>query len=309
MLNGITALHGVGTPPTPAAATQFLISGGNSTGGSLRKTWLYNISSDTYTSKTDRTSDAGEFPGAGYDSGNVYVFGGGYSNNYVDNYAYSVSGNSWSSKTSMTEGRIYNSYVQYDNKFWTVGGGAAGSNNTRNEFYYYSPSSNTWTSRATLPATRAGMVSGVIGTKIYVSGGFTNVGAGNSAQKTTYEYDPVANTWTTKADSQYFHARNCMGGTSDGTNLFAFGSAENSSNNSGEKYSASSNSWSNATNPTNTLQDAYAAAVYNTDGKIYVATNSAQAATQVYDIAGNSWTGKSGTVSPRTAYNSIALVP
>lgn len=293
----------------PPAATQFLITGGNSSGGSLRKNWLYSISGDTYTSKTDRTSDAGEFPGAGYYSGSVYVFGGGYSNNYVDNYAFNVSGNSWSSKTSMPNGRIYNAYVTYDDKFWAIGGVAAGSNNTRAEFQCYDPVGNSWTSKTNLPATRAAMVSGVIGSKIYVNGGFTNAGAGNSAQKTTYEYDPVGNTWTSKADSQYFHARGFMGGTSDGTNLYAVASSENSPNNSGEKYTASSNSWSNITNPTNTLQDSYSAAVYNTDGKIYVATNSVQAATQVYDIAGNSWTGKSGTVSPRIAYNSIALVP
>ena len=292
---------------TPPAATQIFIAGGNAAGGSLRKSYMYNIASDTYTAKTDATQDAGEYPVAGYYNGSVYLYGGGYSNNYAYNYAYSVSGNSWTAKTSMPAGRLDNGYLTYDNKIWQFGGKAAGSNFTYSTNYYYDPVANSFTQIADLPATRGVLKTGVIGTKFYVNGGYTHSGS-PSYPKSTYEYTVSTNTWATKADSQYVHSKGAVGGSADGTYLYCLYCAEPGNNNA-EKYNPSSNAWSNVTNSTNTLSEAQGVSLYNTDGKIYVPSNNIQSTTQIYNISGNSWTGKTGTTSVTMQYYGAALVP
>lgn len=306
---GNSASSAASNSVTPAVVvnTQIFISGGNAGNGSNKLSYMYNISSDTYTSKTDRTQDAGEYPAAGYYDGSVYVYGGGYSASYTYNYAYSVSGNSWTSKTAMPAGRLDNGYLTYNNKIWQFGGKASGANTTYATNYYYDPVANTFTQIADLPATRGVLKTGVIGTKFYVNGGYTNSGS-SSYPKSTYEYTVSSNTWATKADSQYTHSKGGVGGSSDGTYLYCLYAAE-PGNNTAEKYNPSSNSWSNVTNSTNTLSEAQSAALYNADGKIYVPSNTVQTATQVYSVSGNSWTGKTGTTSVTMQYYGAALVP
>ena len=291
----------------PPAATQIFIAGGNSSNGSLKMAYLYNIASDTYTQKTSATQNAGEYPAAGYVNGSVYLYGGGYDASYTYNYAWSVSGNSWTAKTSMPAGRLDNGYLTYDSKVWQFGGKAAGSNATYSTNYYYNPSSNTFTQIADLPATRGILKTGVIGTKFYVNAGYTNAGS-NTYPKSTYEYTVSTNTWATKADSQYTHAGGAVGGSSDGTYLYClYGSSPG--NNNAEKYNPGTNSWSNVTNSTNTLSEANSASLYNTDGKIYVPSNNVQSTTQIYSVSGNSWTSKTGTPSVTVQYYGAALVP
>jgi N-acetylneuraminic acid mutarotase len=286
--------------------TQFMLAGGNAAGGSLKKNFLYNIASDTYTAKTDLTQNAGEHPGGGYYNGDAYLFGGGYDGGYAYNYAYSVSGNSWSSKTNMTEGRIDLSYATYQGYFWALGGKATGSNLTRAEVYYYNPVSNTWTNRASLPTTRGIGNTGVINNKLYLNGGYNNSGS-NNATADTYEYDWTTNTWTTKASSTYNHCKNPGANASNGTYLYAMGSTEMSPNNQCERYNPSSNTWSDIADSTNTIEGNYSAYFYNGDGKIYVGSGAVQSATQVYDVPSNTWQGKTGT--PNVGMTRAVIVP
>lgn len=308
--NVIAGATGLPVPPV-IPDTKFLLAGGNA-GASYKKTFLYDIALDTYTAKADSSSDHAEWPGSGYYSGNVYLFGGGYTGSFNANEAYSVAGNTWSSKTSMTAGRLDLSYVTYDNKIWAIGGKASGSNASTKTMYYYDPVANTWTQKTDMPDIKVQGVAGVISGKIYAACGFKNPGSPNvnSTVQKTYEYDPVANTWATKQDSQYVHTVVCSGGSSDGTSLFVFGSGEvGTPNNQAEKYTASSNTWSDITDSTNTLEYSYSALLYNANGNVYVSTGSAQSATQVYNIAGNSWTGKTGTPSTGMTRAAIASIP
>lgn len=294
----------------PPTATKILIAGGNAGNGSLKLTYMYDIAADTYTSKTNATQNAGEYPVAGYYGGSVYLFGGGYDNNYAYNYAYSVSGNSWTAKTDMPAGRLDNGYLTYDDKIWQFGGKAIGDNKTYVTNYYYNPVTNSFTQIADQPTVIGVQKTGVIGGKIYVNGGYsrTTYSGPSTYPKTTLEYNISTNTWTTKADSQYTHAKGAVGGSSDGTYLYCLYATEPGNNNA-EKYNPSTNSWSNVTNSTNSLSEAQSVSLYNTDGKIYVPSNTVQTATQIYNISGNSWTGKTGTTSVTMQYYGAALVP
>jgi N-acetylneuraminic acid mutarotase len=63
----------------------------------------------------------------------------------------------------------------------------------------YNVATNTWTSKQDMPAARYGMNgAGVIGGKIYVTGGFTNSEQRPSAS--VFVYNPASNTWTRKRD-------------------------------------------------------------------------------------------------------------
>jgi hypothetical protein len=291
--------------PRQIVSTKFLLAGGNA-GVNYKKTFLYDIAADTYTAKTDMTQDAAEYPGGGYYNGDAFVFGGGYSNNYKYNYAYSVSGNTWSAKTDMTAGRLELTYTTYQNKFYAFGGKAVGSNNTRVEVYYYDPVANTWSQVADMPNNKGSANAGVIGSKIYVNGGYRLPPSPEAGTLLTYEYDVTANTWATVADSTYIHARNPGTNASDGTYLYCFGSTAFSANNEAERYDPVSNTWSNLTDSTNTLADNYAPYFYAGDGKFYTGSGNGQSATQVYTISSNGWTGKSGT--PATGMTRAALV-
>lgn len=287
--------------------TQFLYAGGNAVGGSLKKNFLYNIAADTYTAKTDLAQDAGEHPGGGYYNANVYLFGGGYSNNYAYNYAYSVSGNSWSAKTDMSAGRVDLGTCTYEDYLWAIGGKAVGSNVTKNEVYYYDPVANTWTQKANMPAARGTQGTGVISGKMYVNGGYLN--PGNTAQADTYEYDFTTNTWTTKTSSTYNHAKNPGINASDGTFLYAIANTEFTPNNQAEKYDPVTNAWSNITDSTNTLADNNSSYFVNGDGKIFVGSGPVQNATQVYTISTDTWVGGSGTPSTGMTRPLIAGIP
>lgn len=291
--------------PRITVFTKFLLAGGNTSAGQ-KTVSLYDIAADTYTAKTDMTQDGGEYPGGGYYNGDAYVFGGTSSNAFKYNYAYSVSGNSWTGKTDMTAGRCELTYTTYQNKFYAFGGKASGSNQTRVEVYYYDPVANSWTQVADMPNNKGSGVAGVIGSKIYVNGGYRNPPLPEAGTTLTYEYDVTANTWTTVADSTYVHARNPGTNASDGTYLYAIGSTGYSSNNQAEKYDPVSNTWSDITDATNSIADNYSPFFCANDGKLYVATGYAQSATQVYTISSNSWTGKSGT--PSIGFTRPALV-
>jgi N-acetylneuraminic acid mutarotase len=65
----------------------------------------------------------------------------------------------------------------------------------------YNAATNTWTSKQDMPAARWGMNgTGVIGGKIYVTGGYTKAGWARGATASLFVYDIASNTWTRKRD-------------------------------------------------------------------------------------------------------------
>ena len=61
----------------------------------------------------------------------------------------------------------------------------------------YAPDADKWVQKASLPAARAGVVTCVVGGKIYAIGGWS---AQAPALGTVEEYDPATDVWTKKTD-------------------------------------------------------------------------------------------------------------
>ncbi len=85
------------------------------------------------------------------------------------------------------------------------------------DFWEYDPSTNTWTQKADFGgAARAGAFGFSIGSKGYIGTGIIRSASNPGTTKDFWKYDPVANTWTQKAD---------FGGTARGQDVgFSIGS-------------------------------------------------------------------------------------
>ncbi|MDP2990444.1 MAG: kelch repeat-containing protein, partial [Kiritimatiellota bacterium] len=58
----------------------------------------------------------------------------------------------------------------------------------------YDPATNTWATKASMPAAGSWFASGVFNGKLYAIGG----SIGGASSNTVYVYDPLADTWTTE---------------------------------------------------------------------------------------------------------------
>jgi len=151
---------------------------------------------------------------------------------------------------------------------------------------------NSWRSGAAMPTARMGAAFGVIGTKIYVTGGVDSTGA---FVNTTEIYDTMHNTWTT--DGATIPTPTWVGASAAVKNiLYVIGGATPSELESKvvEAYDPATNSWStnNALMPT---QRNSVTAVAD-GGKIYVIggffNGSRIPTVERYDPAKNSWAWK-----------------
>lgn len=143
----------------------------------------------------------------------------------------------------------------------------------------------TFTDKVNAPTRRYGAVSGVIGNKLYITGG--------SVTGTTECYDPVSNSWTTKAKSTV--GTNCCASVSNGK-LYVFGGYVKSN----RCYDPVSNTWTNKS-------DVPVATVYSSassvGGKIYlvggqdVTNGTVNTKTYIYNTVSNSWETKSNPSS------------
>src|SRR5881227_2050040 len=90
-------------------------------------------------------------------------------------------------------------YYPPGNKIYVFGGEDANSGVNYNVTRIYNIASQTWSTSANMPDVRAFMASGYNSAngKIYLVSGY-NTGQVISAQPDTWEYDPVANTFTSK---------------------------------------------------------------------------------------------------------------
>src|SRR5580765_4417746 len=136
---------------------------------------------------------------AGYIAGG-YSFSSGLTLNTL--YKFVPASNTWSTLAPFPgAGAIMGSAVYYptSNKLYVFGGEDAVSGQNFSDTRIYDVASNTWSSGAPMPDVRSFAVSGYNpgNGKIYVVSGY-NTGTVDSAQPTTWEYDPVANSWSVK---------------------------------------------------------------------------------------------------------------
>jgi N-acetylneuraminic acid mutarotase len=144
---------------------------------------------------------------AGASDGTYSYHAGGYSfttgTTVTSLYRYDPVANTWSTLAPMTTaGAIMASAVYYPttNKIYVFGGEDAATGVNSNATRIYDIATNTWSAGAPMPDVRSFMASGYNSAngKIYLVSGY-NTGTVDSAQPDTWEYDPVANTFTSKA--------------------------------------------------------------------------------------------------------------
>jgi N-acetylneuraminic acid mutarotase len=167
-------------------------------------------------------------------------------------------------------------------------------------------SGDTWKPMASMPTARAQLGVAVANGKVYAIGGSANdpVSGGPALLNVTEEYDPVTDTWTTKAPmptarhsfgiTVYENKIYCIGGSANGPVL-----AEN------EVYDPATDTWETR-NPMPSARAALCANVVN--GKIYLmGGNPANTTNEAYDPSTDSWTTK--TQIPKDAvYSESAVV-
>jgi N-acetylneuraminic acid mutarotase len=158
----------------------------------LKETYLYDPSLNSWTQKADMPT-ARWGPLAVEFNGLIYVFGGTVSVNEV----YDPTTDTWSSKTGLPSGFDQGLMgVRYGDKIHLF---------YKNLHYEYDPALDTgpsptpYTRLADVPTWRTWSTCAVVGTKIYVIGGYSYGPSSSGAVNVNEVYDPGLNTWTTKA--------------------------------------------------------------------------------------------------------------
>src|SRR5947207_11524547 len=143
---------------------------------------------------------------AGASDGTFFYAAGGYSfsqGNTLDTlYRYDPATDSWTTLAPMPQAAIMASAVYYPttNTIYVFGGEDANTGTNYNITRIYDITADTWITGANMPDVRSFMASGYSPTngKIYLVSGY-NTGQVTSAQPDMWEYDPVANTFTSRA--------------------------------------------------------------------------------------------------------------
>jgi N-acetylneuraminic acid mutarotase len=118
----------------------------------------------------------------------IYLVGGAPGSNIVD--IYDTAANTWSSGSAMVNGdRDGVAVAALNNKLY-VCGGRANSTATTALVEEYDPATNTWTRKADMPTARSYASAAVVGSQVYVIGGFSP-----SESLANESFDPVANQW------------------------------------------------------------------------------------------------------------------
>jgi N-acetylneuraminic acid mutarotase len=204
----------------------------------------------------------------------------------------------WVTKASMPTVREQMAVGVISQKLYVVGGQhySASGYLAKNEMY--NPTTNSWTTKAPMPTPRTGLAAGVINGILYAVGGRSISAGGGEVYATTLEaYDPVTNSWTTKAPMPTGRAQISAGVINGilyvvGGNTSSFGPALHKV----EAYNPVTNSWTTKA-PMPVAQTRLAVAVfgnnlYTIGGLTHGNSGSELATVQAYNPATNSWASK-----------------
>src|SRR6266550_1239866 len=103
----------------------------------------------------------------------------------------------WTTKTSMPTARYALGVGAIDGILYAVGGLAVSTQFATVEAY--DPATDTWTTKASMPTARDRLAVGVVNGILYAVGGRVGSGLASVPVATVEAYDPVTNSWTTKA--------------------------------------------------------------------------------------------------------------
>ena len=208
---------------------------------------------------------------------------------YTGCYEKKCSGDSWDTKASMPTARGALAAVAVNGKIYAIGGQYSDGSN----IYYlstneeYDPSTDSWTTKASMPTARSVLAAAAVNGKIYAIGGYRP----SSYLSTNEEYDPSTDSWTTKASMPT--ARPYLAAAAVNGKIYAIGGHNGSSLSTNEEYNPSTDSWTTkASMPTERYGLAAAAvnnkiyAIGGQNGSGYLSTN------EEYDPSIDSWTTK-----------------
>jgi N-acetylneuraminic acid mutarotase len=216
----------------------------------------------------------------------------------------------WTGRSAMLTARKQLATAVLNGALYAIGGTSSTPTANLTKVEAYNPSTNSWTTRASLPSGRgrtggAAVINGVL----YVAGGY---GAGTTGlTKTLYAYNGSSNAWSSKAAMP--SAGGCGGaGAINGLLYVIIGCDAGTTTTSGSKgillqYNPATNTWSTKPAAPSAHRLPGVAAL---GGKLYVVggKNSIGVVTNelhVYNPATNSWSTKAGMPSARynlTAY-------
>jgi N-acetylneuraminic acid mutarotase len=115
---------------------------------------------------------------------------------------YDPSTDTWTRKADMPTARGYTSTCVVNEKIYVIGGdaGLEPPDLCIPTVEVYDPVTDTWTRKADMPTRRFWFSTNVVDGIIYVIGGKPGLGDGSPHLSTVEAYDPVTDTWTSKAD-------------------------------------------------------------------------------------------------------------
>lgn len=196
------------------------------TGSLATDLWEYNIATNAWTQKTG--------PGHGRESatlaaynGYLYRFGGVASGTwYNDLWRYDITGDTWSQLTPTggpPAGRGQHVAIVHGDKMYIYGGGFSNTaGDVRNDTWEYNIAANTWTQKADGPSARRHPAAAVLGSAMYMSGGYS---ATPAKLNDFWEYNIAANTWTSKATGPSARFAHALVGSAGRLFLFGGGGA------------------------------------------------------------------------------------
>ncbi len=167
-----------------------------------------------------------------------------------------------------------------------------------------------WGFKTSLPTGRGYLAAAAVNGRVYAIGGASGGGSGDNTTTANEEYDPVTNTWRSRAGMPT--ARGGLRAAAVDGKIYAIGGGYRDTSyhllGTNEEYDPVTNTWrSRAGMPT--AREAFAIAAVN--GKIYALGGSngfnPVAVNEMYDPAANSWTSRAGMPTSRTLLTASAV--
>jgi N-acetylneuraminic acid mutarotase len=160
---------------------------------------VYNPTSNTWATAASLPEPRSAFGAAVGQDGTIYIFGGYTTGRVPDNlvYAYNPTTNTWSSRAPMPTARYFDQAVrELNGNILVTGGNSLGANVGKNwlsTVEEYAPTTDTWTTRPSLPVAElsAARAHGSDG-RIYIIGGEGSSGTLGTVQI----YDPTTQSWS-----------------------------------------------------------------------------------------------------------------
>jgi N-acetylneuraminic acid mutarotase len=227
----------------------YIIGGArNSNSSTISAVEEYDPTTDTWTTKSHNMPTPRGWLAACEVNGKIYAIGGaqnvmGTGLSTVE--AYDPVMDTWTTKTDMPTARFVHSASVMNGKIYVIGGKPAHGITPLTTVEEYDPATDTWSTITDMPTARFGLTTCVVNGKIYAIGGSLYVDAPFQALRTVEEYDPVTNTWTTKANMPA--VRGFFSSSAVNGKIYVIGGGRNLNNSilsTVEEYDPATNTWS-----------------------------------------------------------------